>query len=61
VKLGFGSREFVVLGELVEKGECRLSRRSASETRTGSGVGIVWKAALGGGGIFAGSNAWGGA
>lgn len=53
--MGCGNREFVVFGELVEKGECRLSRRSASETSTGSGVGKVLKAALGGGGMFDGS------
>ena len=44
-----------LLGEEVEKGECRLSSRSASETRTGSGVGT---GLIGGGGIAVESKGW---
>ena len=48
------------MGALFEKGECKLSRRSASETKTGSGVGTVLNVVFGGGGIVVGSKGGGG-
>lgn len=48
--VGIGVR--TTAGELLEKGECRFRRRSASETMTGSGLGMLLYAWLvGGGGI----------
>lgn len=44
-----GRRE--LLGEEIEYGECRLRRRSASETRTGSDTEAVLMLVAGGGGI----------
>lgn len=42
----------VAFGEEAEYGECRLSSRSASETRTGSdAVAVLMLVASGGGGI----------
>ena len=48
----------LAVGDDEEYGECRLSRRSASDTSTGSGAGTVLRfAASGGGGIVLESKA----
>ena len=48
--VGFCSGVLMADGEPPENGECRFKRRSASDTKTGSGVGIWLKDGFGGGG-----------
>lgn len=48
--VGFCSGVLMADGEPPENGECRFKRRSASDTKTGSGVGMWLKDGFGGGG-----------
>ena len=49
-EVGFCNGVLIAVGEPPENGECRFRSRSASDTRTGSGVGIWLKVGFEGGG-----------